>query len=319
MSTNLPYGVTRYYASLAECEDPYTDPIAGQYIRRPDEDKVLPYETPDPLADGMYEVSRRVIHHYRDRILILANDRCATYCRHCFRRHFTGNDSGRIREAEIRSAGEYIAAHAEVQEVLISGGDPLMLPDEHLLMLCDTLRRARPDVILRLATRIPVVQPARITEALAQQLSAFSPLWVVTHANHPAELTDAFRGACARLVDRGIPMLNQAVLLKGVNDSADTLETLFRGLLRARVKPYYLFQGDLAAGTSHFRTSIDTGLSLMKELRGRLSGMAIPTYAVDLPGGGGKVVLDEGSIVAREPEWYVITDLDGNVYRYPRE
>jgi lysine 2,3-aminomutase len=194
-----------------------------------------------------------------------------------------------------------------------------MLPDEHLARLLTALRTARPDLILRLATRIPVVQPARITGEFAAMLGQFAPLWMVIHANHPRELTREFHDAIARVVDNGVPVLNQAVLLRGVNDDADTLEALFRGLLRARVKPYYLFQGDLAAGTSHFRTSIDTGLDLMDELRRRLSGMAVPTYAVDLPDGHGKVALNRGSVVRRDHGWYILRDTDGNEHRYPAE
>jgi len=316
---NLPYGVTSYYAGLAESRDPCADPIAAQFIPRDEESIVLPYETTDPIGDEMYRVGTRVLHHYRDRILILANDRCATYCRHCFRRHFTAHSSGRITAEEIREAADYVAAHPECEEALISGGDPLMLPDEHLASLLGALREARENLILRLATRIPVVQPGRVTDELATMLGSYAPLWTVIHVNHPREITPEFRAATARLVDRGVPILNQAVLLRGVNDDADTLESLFRELLRCRVKPYYLFQGDLAAGTSHFRTTIDEGLALMRELRRRLTGMAIPTYAVDLPGGGGKIPLTEATVVAREAEHYVLQDLDGNEHRYPRE
>jgi lysine 2,3-aminomutase len=315
----IPEGSTRYYRELARSDDPHTDPIAAQIVPRPEEALHLVYESSDPLGDELYRRGERLLHHYRDRVLILANDRCATYCRHCFRRHFTGHDSGRITPRQIDEALLYIRRHSEVQEALISGGDPLMLPDDHLLKLLESLREAREDLVLRLATRIPVVQPARLTDALAQRLGAMAPLWVVIHANHPIELTASFRTAVARLVSNGVPVLNQAVLLRGVNDNADTLEELFRGLLRARVKPYYLFQGDLASGTSHFRTSIDRGLELMAELRRRLSGMAVPTYAVDLPGGGGKIPLTEASVARREPEWYVLLDAEGREHRYPRE
>lgn len=315
----LPRGVSSYYAALAECTDPKRDPIAAQFVPRDEERVTLPYETPDPLGDEHYRVGARVLHHYRDRILVLANDRCATYCRHCFRRHFTGNSSGRITEAEMNEAAAYVAAHPECREALISGGDPLMLPDHHLELLFARLRTAREELVLRLATRVPVVQPSRVTPELATMLGRHAPLWMVIHANHPREITHRFREAIGLVVDAGVPVLNQAVLLRGVNDSPDTLEELFAALLRARVKPYYLFQGDLAAGTSHFRTTIDEGLAIMRELRRRLSGMAIPTYAVDLPNGGGKIPLTEASVVRREPGWYVLHDLDGNEHRYPDE
>ncbi|TVQ25079.1 MAG: KamA family radical SAM protein [Spirochaetaceae bacterium] len=316
---DLPRGVSAYYASLAESLDPCVDPIAAQFVPQEAEHLTLPYETPDPIGDELYRVGRRVLHHYRDRILILANDRCATYCRHCFRRHFTGHSTGRITDAEIEEARAYIASHAEVSEALVSGGDPLMMSDDHLFQLFDALRAAKESLIIRLATRVPVVQPGRITAELGARLGRYSPLWTVIHANHPRELTPEFDRAVGHLIDNGVPVLNQAVLLRGINDDPDTLEALLRGLVERRVKPYYLFQGDLAAGTAHFRTSIDTGLTLMKEMRRRLSGLAIPTYAVDLPNGGGKVPLTEATIRRREPGWYILVDDDGVEYRYPHE
>ncbi|MFW5786093.1 MAG: KamA family radical SAM protein [bacterium] len=319
MDSRLPTGVTKYYASLAEREDPARDPIAAQFIPRPEETLVLPYETADPLADNRYRVTARLIHHYRDRALLLVNDRCATYCRHCFRRHFTGHGTGRITEDELAAAVSYLRSHPAVQEILLSGGDPLMLRDAHLGHIISALRAVRQDYIIRIATRVPVVQPRRITDGLVDRLSGGGATWIVTQVNHPREMTALFDQAIGRFVDRGLPVLNQAVLLRGVNDAADTLEALFRGLLRRRVKPYYLFQGDLAGGTAHFRTTIDEGLELMRILRTRLSGMAIPTYAVDLPGGGGKIELTEGSVLRREGEWYVLCGLDGGEYRYPRE
>jgi lysine 2,3-aminomutase len=293
--------------------------VAAQFVPRPEEAIALPYETADPLADDHFQVAPRVIHHYRDRVLILATDRCATYCRHCFRRHFTAGESGRITREEVERAAEYLAAHPECREALVSGGDPLTLPRAHLRLLLSRLRSARPDLLYRVATRMPVVQPAAITRKTTAMLAGFQPMWIVIQANHPAELTHEFRRATGLLIDHGLPILNQTVLLRGVNDDADTLERLFRGLVSARIKPYYLFQGDLATGTSHFRTSIDAGLRLMRELRGRLTGLALPTYAVDLPGGGGKIALNEASVARREADWYVLRDPDGTEYRYPRE
>ncbi len=319
-STRLPYGVSRYYRSLATSENPETDPIAAQYMPREAEKYLAPGESSDPLSDDRYSVAPRVIHHYKDRILVLVNDRCATYCRHCFRRHFTGNSTGRITPAELAAAAEYIKQTPEVQEVLLSGGDPLMLSDEELAEIIKTLRDAagKRAIMFRLATRMPVVLPSRITHGLIDRIKEASRgmLWVVTHANHPQELTVQFEQATARFIDNGIPVLNQAVLLKGVNDSPDTLETLFRRLIQLRVKPYYLFQGDLASGTRHFRTSIDRGLQIMDELRKRLSGIAMPSYALDLPDGGGKVILEEHRIVKRSPEGYHIRGNDGRTYFY---
>ncbi len=319
----LPTGVSRYYAGLARVADPTADPIAAQFMPTAAEANILPYESTDPIADVRYTVSPRVIHHYHDRILILVNDRCATYCRHCFRRHFTGHSTGRLLPAELEGAVAYLRATPHVEEILLSGGDPLMLADDELAGIIRHLREGVPErpLLFRLATRMPVVLPTRITAALADTLCAAADrrLWVVTHANHPRELTPAFAQAVAHFIDHGIPVLNQAVLLRGVNNNADTLEALFRRLLHCRVKPYYLFQGDLAAGTSHFRTSIEEGLDLMDALRDRLSGMAMPCYAVDLPGGGGKIPLTRGTLAAIHPDHYLLRDHHGCLHRYPRE
>ena len=270
--TRLPFGVSRYYRGLARSEDPESDPIAAQFIPRAGELATLPYESDDPIGDARFRVTERLIHHYRDRALLLVSDRCATYCRHCFRRHFTGHGGGRITREQLEEACAYLERTPAVREVLLSGGDPLMLSDQELGSVISRLRRIDPAYILRLCTRMPVVAPSRVTEALARMLGEAGSVWTVIHANHPRELTDEFRAGIRRLLGAGVPVLNQSVLLRGINDDADTLEELFRGLVRAGVKPYYLFQGDLATGTSHFRVSLERGIELMRELRGRLSG-----------------------------------------------
>ncbi len=315
--TRLPYGVSRYYAGLASSTDPEADPIAAQYIPRPEEGVKLPYESADPIGDARYEVSPRLIHHYADRALLLVNDRCATYCRHCFRRHFTGHGGGRLAEEDLASAIAYLKRTPQIREILLSGGDPLMLEDREIDRILAALKQADPDYIIRLCTRMPVVLPARITDALAAVLEGYSGLWAVIHANHPRELTPEFQTAVRRLLRSGVPVLNQAVLLRGINDDVEVLEELFRGLVRSGVKPYYLFQGDLAAGTAHFRVPIERGVALMRALRARLSGMALPTYAVDLPGGG-KVPV-ESSLLRVDGDAYVLRGPDGGEYRYPRE
>lgn len=316
--TRLPFGVSRYYAGLARSKDPDKDPIAAQYVPRDAEQTTLPYESPDPIGDSRYLVTDRLIHHYADRVLLLVSDRCATYCRHCFRRHFTGHGGGQITPEQLEAACGFLARNPSVHEVLLSGGDPLMLSDQDLERIIHRLLQVDPSYILRVCTRIPVVHPARITADLAGMLGKPGVVWAVIHANHPRELTDEFRQAVRRLITAGVPVLNQAVLLHSVNDDAATLEALFRGLVRAGVKPYYLFQGDLASGTAHFRVPLEKGIALMKELRSRLSGIAIPTYAVDLPGGGGKAPV-ESSLVRTEQDAYVLLGPDGNEYRYPRE
>jgi lysine 2,3-aminomutase len=316
--TRLPYGVSRYYASLARSKDPHCDPIAAQYVPTDGERRVLPYESTDPIGDTRYLVTERLVHHYTDRALLLVSDRCATYCRHCFRRHFTGHGGGRITEAQLDAACTYLRATPAVQELLLSGGDPLMLSDQDLQAVIDKLLRVNPRYVIRVCTRMPVVLPSRVTDECARMLGGYDGVWMVIHANHPRELGGEFPTAMRRLVHAGVPVLNQAVLLRGINDDPDTLEALLRGLVQARVKPYYLFQGDLAAGTAHFRVPMSRGIELMQELRRRLSGIALPTYAVDLPRGAGKVPV-ESSIVRIEPDAYVLRGADGGEYRYPRE
>ncbi|MGO9309239.1 MAG: KamA family radical SAM protein [Spirochaetia bacterium] len=315
--TRLPFGVSPFYAGLARTGDPGSDPIAAQYGPSEKEQVVLPYESADPIGDTRYLVTERLVHHYRDRALLLVSDRCATYCRFCFRRHFTGHGGGRISAAQLEEACAYLARTPAVREILLSGGDPLMLSDAELAQVMDRLTQVDPDFIIRVCTRMPVVLPSRVTGDLARMLGSFGSVWVVVHANHPRELTDEFRRGIRLLIGAGVPVLNQSVLLRGVNDDADTLEQLFRGLVRSGVKPYYLFQGDLASGTAHFRVPLQRGIELMGELRRRLSGLALPTYAVDVPGAG-KVPVESG-LLRTEQASYVLRGPDGGEYRYPRE
>ena len=322
-SVRLPVGISRYYADLAESMDPARDPIAAQVVRTDAEDVVLPWECADPLAEARFMPVPRFIHRYRNRGLLLTCDRCAAYCRHCFRRHFTGQSDGQIKDDELARAAAYVGNHPEIDEVLFSGGDPLMLDDDRLVSILDAIQAAAGArlLVFRIATRMPVVMPSRVTHALVERLREHGKgrVWVVTQVNHPREITSAFAEAVGLFVDRGIPVLNQAVLLRGVNNDLDVLAALFGGLLRVRVKPYYLFQGDLAAGTSHFRTTIDEGLDLMDGLRDRLSGMAMPTYAVDLPDGGGKIVLTRATVQGIEDGSYILLDRAGKRHRYPYE
>jgi lysine 2,3-aminomutase len=315
----FPFGASRYYQSLAQDPDSYQDPIARQFLPSPEEEKTYPYEDPDPISDRQYLVAPRLVHHYPSRVLLLTNDRCSTYCRHCFRRHFTANADGRLRGTELKEVCAYLSEHPEVQEILLSGGDPLMLPDQQLLEIIRSIKALRPELIIRLCTRIPVVLPDRVTEELVAALGAFPGLWLVTHINHPWEITQASTQALGLFAKRGIPLLNQAVLLRGVNDNLETLEELFLSCLRIGVKPYYLFQGDLASGTKHLRVNLEKGLALMEELKIRLSALALPLYAVDLPGGGGKTLLGPQSILRQDAHWYYLQDRQGQTYRYPIE
>jgi len=295
------------------------DPIRRQCVPRVEELSFLPRESGDPLEEEKHRVLPRLIHRYRDRALILVTDRCAVACRHCFRRNFAGSGEGTVSPEELRAIGEYLAAHGEIGEVILSGGDPLSLEDGRLFAVMDAVRAAREGIVLRLGTRTPAALPSRITPRLVRGLARRRPLWGVLHLNHPRELGPECTAALARLVDGGIPLLSQTVLLRGVNDDPETLEELFRGLVSRGVKPYYLFQGDLARGTAHFRVPLSRGWEIMRILRRRLSAMALPVYAVDLPGGGGKIPLTESFLRGEEGDSWLFQSVEGGVFRYPKE
>jgi lysine 2,3-aminomutase len=282
--------VTPYYAALMDRDHP-SCPIRMQAIPSPAELDLAPGDLEDPLGEEPRRPVPAVIHRYRDRALLLVGDRCAVYCRHCTRRRLTFSGTDGFDRGALEEGIAYVAAHPEIRDVIVSGGDPLVLSDGRLVELLEGLRRIRHVELLRVATRAPVTCPMRITDALAAALRRFAPLFVITHFNHPVECTSEARDACGRLVDHGVPVENQSVLLRGLNSSARLLGDLFQRLLTFRVRPYYLHQGDVAAGTAHLRTPLEAGVAILDELRGRTSGLAIPHLAVDLPGGGGKVTL----------------------------
>ncbi len=313
----LPFMVNSYYSSLAE--NTPDDPIRRQFLPTIDEYTVTDCELSDPLGEKHYSPVPRLIHRYRDRVLLLTTDSCAMYCRHCFRRSFTGHDDGVVSSDELSAVCSYLEEHREVNEILLSGGDPLTCSDRKIEEILTSLRAVRPDIAIRLATRIPVVLPMRITENLIRIISDNGPVWLVTQFNHRKEISVLTEKIIASLVDNGIPVLNQSVLLKGVNDSVPALEELFQKLVRMRVKPYYLFQGDLASGTSHFRVPIERGQEIMSQLRQRISGLALPVYAVDLPGGGGKIPLTENYAIRQDEKNYYFRNIEGQEYIYPRE
>jgi lysine 2,3-aminomutase len=282
--------VTPYYASLmdpahASC------PIRMQAIPSPAESADGPGDLADPLGEERHRPVRAIVHKYRDRALLLAVDRCAVYCRHCTRRRITLGDAPPLEAAALEEGVAYVRAHPEIRDVIVSGGDPLVLSDERLDALLGALRGIPHVQLLRVATRAPVTCPMRVTAGLAAMLRRHAPLFVVTHFNHPKECTADARSACETLVDHGVPVENQTVLLRGVNSSARLLTELNERLLGFRVRPYYLHQGDLAEGTGHLRTPLEAGIAILEAMRGRTSGLAIPHLAVDLPGGGGKVTL----------------------------
>jgi lysine 2,3-aminomutase len=297
-AAGLPLLVTPYYLGLIEADNPEC-PIRRQVVPHADEARTVPGDLADPLGEQAHEVAPDLIRRYPDRALIFATDRCAVYCRFCTRSRLVGAGGGARSEERLAPAFAYLEAHPEVRDVIVSGGDPLAMSTERVLAVVARLRQIPSVETIRLATRVPVVLPQRVTGELLSALRPHHPLWVMTHFNHPRELTPASRGALGRLADAGFPVMNHTVLLRGVNDDAATLTALFRGLVRERARPYYLLQTDPVRGSSHLRTPLETGLRLMGELQGRLSGIALPKLIVDTPGGFGKVPVGPNYVVER--------------------
>ena len=311
--------VTPDVAALIDSDDP-DDPIARQYIPSVEELTVQPGERADPIGDHSHSPVEGIVHRYPDRVLFKLVHVCAVYCRFCFRREMVG--PGRetaLSQRTYQNAIDYIRSHGEIWEVILTGGDPLMLSTRRLGEIMADLATIDHVRIIRLHTRIPVADPARIDDELVAALKvAGATTWVALHANHPSELTAAARAACARLVDAGIPMVSQSVLLRGVNDDAATLEALMRAFVECRIKPYYLHHGDLAPGTAHLRTTLQEGQELMQALRGRVSGLCQPDYVLDIPGGHGKAPVGP-SYLSREPgpePRYRVVDYCGDVHLY---
>lgn len=295
----FPMRVTPYYLGLASKTDP-SCPIRKQAVPVAEESVRVPGDLEDPLGEVAHEVAPHLVQRYPDRCLLLATDRCAVYCRFCTRSRMVGDGGGAVSMKALEPAFAYLRAHPEVRDVIVSGGDPLAMSTDRLVRLVAELRTIPSLDTIRLATRVPVTLPQRVTPELVRALRAHHPLWVMTHFNHPKELTKESERALRRLVDAGFPVMNQTVLLRGINDDAATLEALFRGLVRWRVRPYYLLQMDPVQGTSHLRTPLAAGLKIVGELQGRLTGIALPKFIVDTPGGRGKVPLVAEEIVRRE-------------------
>jgi lysine 2,3-aminomutase len=270
----------------------------------------------DPLGEEAHEVAPHLVQRYPDRALLLATDRCAVYCRFCTRSRMVGDGSGAVSLERLAPAMAYLAAHPKVRDVIVSGGDPLTLATDRLVRLLARLREIPSVETIRLATRVPVTLPQRITTELTRALRRHHPLWVMTHYNHPKELTAAAGRACERLADHGFPVMNQTVLLRGVNDDAETLAELFRGLVRWRVRPYYLLQMDPVRGTAHLRTPLARGVAIMEELQGRLTGIALPKLIVDTPGGMGKVPVGPDYVVERGPGRTLLRTYRGALVAY---
>ena len=303
--------LTPAVADLIDAADP-DDPISRQFIPDPAELQTAPDERSDPIGDTSHSPVRGIVHRYPDRLLLTPILHCPVYCRYCFRREWVGGAQAVLSPDELARALDYIRSRDEVWEVVITGGDPLMLAPAALGAIVASLD-AMPQVkVIRLHSRVPVSDPGRITDDLVARLELATPVWLAVHCNHPRELTPAAAAACRRLAKAGIPLLGQTVLLRGVNDDPRILEQLMRGMVANRIKPYYLHHLDRAQGTARFRTGIGQGQELMRHLRGRASGLCQPTYVLDIPGGHGKVPIGPGYLDDGR-----VTDWQGRQHDYP--
>ena len=315
-ASGLPISITPYYLALCHPTDP-TCPIRRQCIPRAEEAIATKGDLRDPLGEEAHEVAPHLIQRYPDRVLLIATDRCGVYCRFCTRSRLVGDGGGARSMAALEPAFAWIEAHPEIHDVILSGGDPCLMSTERIARLLRRIRKIAHVDYVRLATRAPVTLPQRITAELCTAIrESHERTWVMTHFNHPKELTEEARVACARLADAGLPVMNQTVLLRGVNDETDTLEALFRGLVRSRVRPYYLLQMDPVGGTGHLRTRLSRGVELMAALQGRLSGIALPKFIVDAPGGLGKVPIGPNYVVSAKDGVTVLETFRGDFVEY---
>jgi lysine 2,3-aminomutase len=314
----LPVSITPYYASLMDRADAF-DPLRRTHIMTGAEYIRSPGEADDPLAEDHDTVAPGLVHRYPDRVLLLTTGTCSTYCRYCTRSRLVGNPGGEYQFSTRQWEGAlaYIAAHTEVRDVLLSGGDPLTIGDDKLDWLLTRLRAIPHVEFLRIGTKIPVTLPQRITRDLVKMLKKHHPLWMSLHVTHPAELTEEVTESTARLADAGIPLGSQTVLLRDINDTVATMKPLMQGLLKRRVKPYYIYQCDPIRGSAHFRTSVEAGLKIIAGLRGHTTGYAVPAFVIDAPGGGGKIQLAPDPVIGRDGDDLLLRNFEGQIYRYP--
>ena len=314
--TVLPLGITPYYMSLVSPDDPL-QPIRRTVIPTVHETVRTAGEADDPLGEDAQSPVPGMVHRYPDRVLLLLSDFCSTYCRYCTRSRVVGHGAIHPSRNRLEQAFDYISRTPSIRDVLISGGDPLLLGEEKLAWVLSRLRQIPHVEIVRIGTKVPAVLPQRITPRLVRMLRQFHPLWMSLHFTHPDECTPEAHRACAMLADAGIPLGSQTVLLQGINDSVDTMRQLMHNMLKMRVRPYYLYQCDPITGSAHFRTPIEKGLEIIRGLRGFTSGYAVPTYVVDAPGGGGKIPLMPDYVVGRENDALVLRNYENGLYRYP--
>jgi lysine 2,3-aminomutase len=312
----LALAVTPHYFNLIEPENPNC-PIRRQVVPRIEEGYDSPFDMADPCGEDSSMPVPGLVHRYPDRVLFLVTDRCASYCRYCTRSRVVSGVGEQELHTDFEEAFRYLEQHTEIRDVLLSGGDALLLSDSRLEAILSRLRLIPHIEFLRIGTRVPIFLPQRITPELCAMLRKYHPLWMSVHVNHPRELTTEVRDALGRLADSGIPLGNQSVLLAGVNDDAATMRALVHKLLLCRVRPYYLYQCDLIRGSSHLRTSVAKGIEIIESLRGFTSGYAIPQFVIDAPGGGGKVPINPNYIVCHDQEKVVIRNFEGKIFEYP--
>ncbi len=317
-SKKLAMAITPYFFNLINLNDEDC-PIRRQVIPRVEETHTASWEVPDPCGEDSHSPVEGLVHRYPDRVLFLVTDRCAAYCRYCTRSRMVSNATGYDFHPRFDKQIEYIKQHPEVRDVLLSGGDPLLLSDRKLESLLSRLRDIPHLEFLRIGTRIPIFLPQRITPELCAMLRRYHPLFISVHANHPTELTVEVKEAMERLADAGVPLGNQSVLLQGINDDPAVMRALSHKLLMCRVKPYYVYQCDLIAGSSHLRSSVRRGLEVMESLRGHTTGYGVPQYVIDAPGGGGKVPVNPEYVLRRDNDRVLIRNFEGEVFEYPED
>jgi lysine 2,3-aminomutase len=311
----FPISITPYYFCLIDPDNPY-DPVRRQAMPAFEEIALTGILSEDPLEEERDSVVPGLVHRYPDRVLMVVTDICPMFCRHCTRKREWRHGRWVRPTSEIDAMMEYIRCHEGIRDVIISGGDPLTLSTKQLECIIKKIREIKHVEIIRIGSRVPVVMPQRVDDELCDMLSKYGPIWMNTHFNHANELTDEAKAACDKILRHGIPVNNQSVLLAGVNDSVERQLKLCQGLLKAKIRPYYLFQADEVEGTEHLRTTVEKGLHIIEGMRGRTSGLAIPTYVIDLPGGGGKVPLQASYLVSRAGGELTFRNYLGNIYHY---
>ncbi len=312
----LPVGITPYYASLFS-ETDAAQPLRRTHIPVGDEYLRLPGEFDDPLGEDRHAVVPGLVHRYPDRVLFLTTGFCSTYCRYCTRSRMVGGSAEyTFSRHQWQRAIDYIAAHPQIRDVLLSGGDPLTIATDKLEWLLSRLRAIPHVEFLRLGTKVPLVLPQRVTRGLVRMLRRYHPLWMSLHVTHPDELTPEVAESTARLANAGIPLGSQTVLLRGINDDLDTMRTMMHALLKLRIRPYYLYQCDPISGSAHFRTPVETGLRIIEGLLGHTTGYAVPHFVIDAPGGGGKIPLLPKYVIGRDGDDLLLRNFEGHTYRY---